>query len=302
MHPVDDEGLNMDWDLNDDGVNRSSTGFLPSHQEEKACCVGIGVEEDLMNAIEKFRLKPRPAPRDMENIRSLLMQFRHTFQEQKKWQLLCTLVIEQCHRQHEKVMELLMSGMRTPCCDEEFENDKMSMIQDLASDTSNPLAIDARSIECFQEICRMRRELLGMWSAEEEMHKRIGCMMDSIEKMHERTKVAAEERSIEDAKNLRDVVGRLEASSRLVGASAARVAELDAQNTTMLQQAVDMNLLITDQNEKIAGLKEFCSSNVTSPCICSSEMCRHELGEAVKKRVQEYVEQQKEKRRKLIDS
>lgn len=285
--------MNLDWDLADvDHRDRQSVHVCSSTRLDLLCitdaqkaCEKPCIEDDLMNAIESFRLKPKPSIKDIDNLRRLLLEFRHAFQEQKKWQLMCSLVIEQCHVQHEKVMDLLMSGMRTPCCDEDFEEERMEIVRGLAADASSPLVIDARSTECFQEICRMRRELLGMWRVEDEMHARIGSMMKEIELMHAKLKCAVEVRSREDAITLKSVVNKLSAAD-------ARADELDMQNTMMLQQAVDMNLLLTKQKEQI----EACLP--PEECFCSSDKCRQGLAQAVQQSIDEYVELQRNKRQR----
>lgn len=212
----------------------------------------------LQQALDIFRLKPRPSVQDAERVQSLILEMKNESdnavkKNEERWQQICNMVMDQCHKQHDASLDFVASGMDIALEEQDITVQKAKL---LAQDAEFPLVICDKAFTIFERICLLRRSM--------------------------------EEERAADAKNLRDVVLRMQDAE-------AKSTALDLQNTKLLEQNVDMHVEIERLKDRVKGL-EFI--------LASSSSSRHEvvvdaqeLGKAVLNFISENQRKKQQKRK-----
>lgn len=114
--------------------------------------------EDLMEAVDIFRLQPRPSVEDAERVKLLLHQLREELAlanaETQKWKALSSMVMEQCYQQQETILSLLTESLQDSL---ESEESKLERVQLMAADSQYPLVVGEQGVKLIRAIFDLRK-------------------------------------------------------------------------------------------------------------------------------------------------
>lgn len=168
-------------------------------------------EEDLPSklaeAIDIFRLKPRPSVEDAERVKLLLARMKQSMHaSEEKWQRICSLVMEQCHKQQEYALDLLLSALGDPL---ETEETKLLAVQELSQDKDFPLVLGDKAVQMFRQLFALRKSM--------------------------------QKERADDARHLKQVVVKMQDADAAVHALSAQNSKLLCQNVEMQMQITSLH-------------------------------------------------------------
>ena len=240
MEDHDDVDINTDWDI---------YGQPAASQQQQNSNL-----QEVLTAIDTFRLLPRPSRRDTQLLNRKLLLCRSLIcsaseaqqQSEERWQSICSMVMDQCYLQQEAGLDLLKSALQV---DLDQEPRLLEKLKQQSDDPNYPVVVGNKATEICKAIFSLRR--------------------------------AVEDERAEDAKNLKQAVVANENALKRFEEAECAATSTKQENEKLLNQSVDMAVEIGRLREEVRGLKEALKISATAQEADMDSDTRMQIGNLV---------------------